>query len=73
MLIPVGMDDTDRHPAIDRIERAVERIEQASMARVRAGDSLARRHAALRARMAEAVKALDELIAREDRKGGGNG
>jgi hypothetical protein len=67
------MDDTDRHPAIDRIERAVERIEQASMARVRAGDSLARRHAALRARMAEAVKALDELIAREDRKGGGNG
>jgi hypothetical protein len=67
------MDDTDRHSAIDRIERAVERIEQASMARLQTADSLARRHAALRARMAEAVKALDELIAREDRKGAGNG
>lgn len=64
------MNETDRHPAIDRIENAVDRIEKAAAARVGDTASLARRHAALRARMAEAVGALDELIAREDRKGG---
>lgn len=54
------------HPALERIERAVARIEQASAARAYDADSMARRHAALRERMEEAVAALDDLIARED-------
>ncbi|TKD51062.1 hypothetical protein [Sphingomonas baiyangensis] len=55
--------------AVDRIERAVARIEKAAAARAHSADALARRHAALRARMEEAVTALDDLIAREDRRG----
>lgn len=52
-------------PATDRIERAIARIEAAIDARARDAEQLARRHAALKARMAEAVSALDEVIARE--------
>ncbi|WP_315761249.1 hypothetical protein [Sphingomonas sp. Y38-1Y] len=59
------MEASEHHPAIDRIEAAIARIERASASRAYAGDSLARRHAALRARMEEAVAALDALIARE--------
>lgn len=53
----------DRPPAVDRIERAVARIEAATTARAAAGRALAERHAALRERMAEAVAALDVVIA----------
>ena len=50
--------------AADRIERAIARIETAAKARARAMESLDARHAALRSRMAEAVAALDDVIAR---------
>jgi hypothetical protein len=59
------MEAPDQHPAIQRIEAAVARIERAAAARAYAADSLARRHAALRSRMEEAVAVLDELIAKE--------
>ena len=45
-------------------DAAIARIETAIAARAAAGDALARRHAALKARMAEAVSALDDVIAR---------
>ncbi len=47
---------------IDRISAAITRIEAASANRATAADALARRHAALRTRMADAIAALDELI-----------
>ena len=50
--------------AADRIDAALARIEAQIAARARAGDALAARHAALKARMAEAVAALDDVIAR---------
>ena len=50
--------------AVDRIDAAIVRIESAIDSRAKAGDALARRHAALKARMAEAVSALDDVIAR---------
>jgi hypothetical protein len=50
---------------IDRIERALARIERAVTANRQANEALARRHATLKARMAEALTALDEVIARE--------
>ena len=55
---------TDRPPAAARIDRALHRIEAAIDHRARAADALARRHDALKARMAEAVTALDDVIAR---------
>ena len=58
------MTDTDRTEA-DRVERALARIERAVTANRQANEALARRHAALKARMAEALTALDEVIARE--------
>ena len=51
--------------ATDRVDAAIARIEAAIDARTRAADALATRHAALKARMAEAVAALDDVIARE--------
>lgn len=62
----VVMADDAEHPLIARIERALDRIEQAAQARAYATDRLERRHAVLRERMAEAVGALDELLAREE-------
>jgi hypothetical protein len=57
---------TDRHGTeIDRVERALARIEHAVAANRQANQALARRHATLKARMAEALTALDEVIARE--------
>jgi len=53
----------DQPNAIDRIEAAIRRIEAAGAARAAETQALARRHAALRARMAEAVTALDAVIA----------
>lgn len=51
-------------PATERIDRAIARIQAAVAARAASGDALARRHAALKARMAEALSALDDVIAR---------
>ena len=50
--------------ALDRIYQAIGRIEAAVRARSAEGDTLARRHVALKSRMAEAVAALDDVIAR---------
>lgn len=50
---------------LERIDRALARIERAVEQNKQSGDALARRHAALKARMAEALTALDEVIARE--------
>lgn len=49
--------------AAARIDRALTRIDTAVAARASAHDTLARRHAALRARMGEAIAALDKLLA----------
>lgn len=54
----------ETRPASRRIDAALARIEAAIDARARAADALARRHDALKARMAEAVSALDDVIAR---------
>ena len=51
--------------AVDRIDVAIARIEAQIAQRTQAADALATRHAALKARMAEAVAALDDVIARE--------
>ena len=48
----------------DRIDAALARIEKAIAARTAGAEALARRHAALKARMAEAVSALDDVISR---------
>ena len=56
----------DPTSAIDRIDRALARIEHAVAARTNENNALAKRHAALRARIAEAVSALDDVIARGD-------
>ena len=58
------MTDSDR-TEIDRIDRALARIEHAVAANRQASEKLARRHATLKSRMAEALTALDEVIARE--------
>lgn len=47
-----------------RIEAALARIEAAARARAEDSAALAARHAALRARMTEAVSALDDVLAR---------
>ena len=59
---PQRMSDTPT--AVDRVDAAIARIEAAIARRAEHGDALARRHDALKARMAEAVSALDEVIAR---------
>jgi hypothetical protein len=58
------MADVTPPPALDRIDRALARIDAALAARSRASEDMIRRHAALRARMEDAVAALDDLIAR---------
>jgi hypothetical protein len=50
--------------ATDRIDAAIARIEAATRARAESVAVLARRHAALRERMEEAVVALDDVIGR---------
>jgi len=50
--------------ALDRIDRALARIDAALAARSRASEDMVRRHAALRARMEDAVAALDDLISK---------
>ena len=51
-------------PAVERIDRAISRIQTAIAARTDSAEALARRHAVLRSRMADAVAALDDVIAR---------
>lgn len=51
-------------PALDRIDRAIARIEAVLAERARATEEALQRHATLRARMEEAVAALDDVIAR---------
>ncbi|KQN40752.1 hypothetical protein ASG37_02945 [Sphingomonas sp. Leaf407] len=59
------MTDDPHTAAIERIERALARIERAGQVRAFATDSLERRHTMLKARMADAIVAIDALIARE--------
>ncbi|WP_066476376.1 MULTISPECIES: hypothetical protein [unclassified Sphingomonas] len=61
--------DDMTNPALARIERAVARIERASAARVAASAALTRRHQLLRARMTDALDALDTLIAAQEARG----
>jgi hypothetical protein len=56
--------DGDAPDPATRIEAALARIEAAIAARGKAAEALARRHAALKNRMTDAVKALDDVIAR---------
>jgi hypothetical protein len=58
------MADETPPSALDRIDRALARIDAALAARTRASEEMIRRHAALRARMEDAVSALDDVIAR---------
>ena len=55
--------------ALDRIERALARIEAAAAARDTARLALQRRHETLRTRMGEAIAAIDALIEREPADG----
>lgn len=52
-------------PVIDRIERALDRIEAASKRRADHGARMEQRHTALRKRMTEAVAAIDTILAAE--------
>ena len=52
--------------ALDRIERALARIEAAAQRRAFDAERLEHRHAALRARVEEAIAALDAVIDGED-------
>jgi len=63
-------DEATRARAAVRIDAAITRIEAALAQRARTADVLQRRHAALKARMAEAVTALDEVITRGSQEGG---
>lgn len=51
--------------AAERAERAIARIEAALARQQAATEALTRRHAALKTHMAEAIEALDDVIARE--------
>ena len=52
-------------PALDRIERAIARIEAAAARRAFDADALQRRHATLRERVEDAIEALDALIEKQ--------
>ena len=53
------------NPAIARLDAAIGRVEQAIAARHAADTLLERRHATLKATMAQAVAAQDAIIANE--------
>ncbi|MDG5487535.1 hypothetical protein ACNI3Q_01445 [Sphingomonas sp. FW199] len=59
------MSETPTKADLSRIDAALARIERAAAARTAATEQLARRHATLRDGLAEAVTALDSLIARQ--------
>ena len=54
---------------LDRITAAIARIEAISADKTRAIDHLAQRNAALRTRMADAIAALDQIIAQDEADG----
>lgn len=56
------MDDKTTHPALSRIDRAIQRIERATATSRVESARLQDRHAALRARIGEAIAALDGVI-----------
>lgn len=58
------MTDPQQPAAMARIEHAMARIEAAARAHVEAAETMKRRHGALKARMTEAVAALDDVLAR---------
>lgn len=58
----IGMVDMHTKSAADRIDRALARIEAALADRSLHDDSLAKRHAALRQTMTEAVRVLDDVL-----------
>lgn len=58
------MADETPPPALDRIDRAIARIEAAVAERDRAAEAAVQRHALLRARIEQAVATLDDVIAR---------
>jgi len=58
------MADETPPPALDRIDRAIARIEAAVADRDRVAEAAVRRHAILRARIEDAVSTLDDVIAR---------
>lgn len=64
------MADETPPPALDRIDRAIARIEAAIAERDRAADAAVRRHAVLRARIEQAVSTLDDVIARSEGEDG---
>jgi len=53
----------ENQPAAERIEQALARIDRAVTARARAHDRLIERHALLRARVSDAIDAIDALLA----------
>lgn len=52
-------------PALERIERALARIEAAAAKRAFDADALARRHVMLREKVEDAIEALDALIEKQ--------
>ena len=52
-------------PALDRLDAAIARLERAVATHRSQSAGITRRHAALKAKMSEAVAALDRVIARE--------
>ncbi|WP_353204942.1 hypothetical protein [Sphingomonas sp.] len=59
------MSEPSRPTALDRIDRALARIEVAATLRDTSHARLIARHATLRSRMAEAIAALDAVLERE--------
>ncbi len=72
MTVPVdpSPEGATRAQASARIDAAISRIEAALARQAKVADTLRRRHATLKTRMTEAVKALDEVIARSGPDGG---
>lgn len=59
------MNDDPHAAATARIDRALDRIERAVQVQVDSTRALSSRHTALRARIGDAIGALDAVIARE--------
>jgi hypothetical protein len=64
------MADVSPPAALDRIDRAIARIEAAVSSRDRANDTLAHRHDVLRARVKGALDELDAIIAANENHAG---
>lgn len=57
----------EKHPAATRIDDALARIDRALAARSQAHDRLIERHAVLRARVSDAIDAIDALLSESPR------